>query len=149
VYSPGSTKNWRWSEFRGLINLRYTRYTRASAKVTQQEEATLRPIHLSAESFAFSAEPLASAPNLRLPIIRLAIFQAMNADFKICWRKYIELIGMPRAFGSSIATSIRVTLIETSLKPLCDGQWWLSRDVASLLAQNLFTEEFRHGKNMQ
>jgi len=40
----------------------------------------------------------------------------------MCGSKYIELIGMPRAFGSSIATSTRVTPVEINLTPSCTGQ---------------------------
>ena len=72
---PSEQKNRRWSEFRGLINLRYTRYTRAGGEVTLPQEAALTPIH-------FSAESLASAPNLRLRIVRLAIFRATNLALK-------------------------------------------------------------------
>ena len=72
-------------------NLRYTRYTRAGAEVTQQREAVLPPI-------PFSAESLASAPNLRLRIIRLAIFRATNLGSKYFWDKHIELIRMLRPY---------------------------------------------------
>jgi hypothetical protein len=79
--------------------LRCTRYTRGAVEVTLQQDAIPMTHSRSALKFlAFSAEPLASAPNLRLIIVRLAIFRATHEGSKSYRSKYIELIRMPVHF---------------------------------------------------
>jgi hypothetical protein len=103
-------QNRRWSEFCGPIKFRIHKIH--PGELRSHPAASSGPM-----SVPCSVGSLASAPNFRLRIVRLARYGAAKLCSKGFWSNHIVLVRMRRyVFGPSTAIPPHVHPIETNLK---------------------------------